>query len=90
MSAIVEIDTGKQNPVLGREQGAKEPVPQARVAASSSQELKVSQERHRVAPIGIADGHLVRGQVRRRHQPGFSQINPASLRVPYRAFRARI
>jgi hypothetical protein len=28
--------------------------------------------------------------VRRRHQPGFSRINPASLRVPYRAFRARI
>ena len=34
-----------------------------------------SQERHRVAPIGVADCDLVRGQVRRRHQPGFSQIN---------------
>jgi hypothetical protein len=38
----VEIDTGKQNSLLGRLQGAKEPEPQARVAASSSQELKVN------------------------------------------------
>ena len=41
MSANVEIDTGKQNSLLGRLQGAKEPEPAARVAASSSQDLKV-------------------------------------------------
>jgi membrane fusion protein (multidrug efflux system) len=34
MSAIVEIDTGRQNSLLGRLQGAKEPEPQARVAAN--------------------------------------------------------
>jgi membrane fusion protein (multidrug efflux system) len=33
MSAIVEIDTGKQNSLLGRLQGAKEPAPQKKVAA---------------------------------------------------------
>ena len=42
MSANVEIDTGKQNSLLGRLQGAKEPEPAARVAASSSQDLKVN------------------------------------------------
>lgn len=34
MSADVEIDTGKYNSLLGRLQGAKEPEPQTRVAAS--------------------------------------------------------
>jgi membrane fusion protein (multidrug efflux system) len=34
MSADVEIDTGKQNSLLGRLQGAKAPEPQAQVAAS--------------------------------------------------------
>ena len=33
MSAIVEIDTGKQNSLLGRLQGAKEPVAAAKIAA---------------------------------------------------------
>jgi membrane fusion protein (multidrug efflux system) len=33
MSAIVEIDTGRQNSLLGRLQGAKEPVAAAKVAA---------------------------------------------------------
>ena len=42
MSAIVEIDTGKQNSLLGRLQGAKDPEPAARVAASSNQEFKVN------------------------------------------------
>ena len=35
MSAIVEIDTGKQNSLLGRLQGVKEAEPQQRVAASN-------------------------------------------------------
>jgi membrane fusion protein (multidrug efflux system) len=34
MSANVEIDTGRQNSLLGRLQGAKEPEPQTKVAAS--------------------------------------------------------
>jgi len=34
MSAIVEIDTGKQNSLLGRLQGAKEPEPKSKVAAT--------------------------------------------------------
>jgi membrane fusion protein (multidrug efflux system) len=33
MSAIVEIDTGRQNSLLGRLQGGKEPAPQVKVAA---------------------------------------------------------
>jgi membrane fusion protein (multidrug efflux system) len=41
MSANVEIDTGRQNSLLGRLQGVKEPE-QTRVAASRSQELKVN------------------------------------------------
>jgi membrane fusion protein (multidrug efflux system) len=42
MSAVVEIDTGRQNSLLGRLQGAKEPEPQQRVAASDNHELKVN------------------------------------------------
>jgi membrane fusion protein, multidrug efflux system len=42
MSAIVEIDTGRQNSLLGRLQGVKEPEPQARIAASSNPKLKVN------------------------------------------------
>jgi membrane fusion protein (multidrug efflux system) len=34
MSAIVKIDTGRQNSLLGRLQGVKEPEPQVKVAAS--------------------------------------------------------
>jgi membrane fusion protein (multidrug efflux system) len=34
MSADVEIDTGRQNSLLGRLQGVKEPEPQTKVAAS--------------------------------------------------------
>ena len=42
MSAIVEIDTGKQNSLLGRLQGAKEPEPQTRVAANNGTESRVN------------------------------------------------